>query len=70
MDIYREHHDECVLLFRIIWIRLQEEDINHPFQQHIKAAKERLTQSSDYLPYEAAENILEKIFGENNSNQN
>jgi len=44
--------------------------MNHPFQAHIKSVKEKLIQNSDYLPYEAAEHILEKIFGENTGNGN
>ncbi len=44
--------------------RLQEEEMTHPFQQHIRSVKDKLTQSHDYLPYEAAEHILGAIFGE------
>ncbi len=47
--------------------RLHEEDSGHPFQQHIKQVKEKLAIKNDYLPYDAAESILEKIFGEYNN---
>ena len=51
---------------RIYWInlRLQEDESTHPFQKKILEAKEKLNSKDDYLPYEAATDILETIFGQ------
>jgi len=44
--------------------RLQEDYMTHPFQHNIMEAKDRLIQGNDYLPYEAAKEVLKRIFRE------